>query len=334
MSNPTTNQIKNKSSVSGNTVTEALNALLLVQGDGTGDMLKIIYDNNNNGKVDVAEVAEAVPWTGVTSKPSTFPPQTHNHAISDVTSLQSTLDGKQATLVSGTNIKTINGTSVLGSGDLTVSGGGSTTVEDILTSISTINALSANQGRVLKNLTDGKEPSLPSGGTTAQYLRGDKTLRDFATDVRAAVITGLSTATNAAIDATDTVLAALGKLQAQISGYAAATLTFTNKRINPRVTSETSSATPTINTDNTDIHRVTALAANVTSFTTNLSGTPVHGQGLLVEITGTAARTLSWGASFEAGTIALPTTTVSTNMLTVAFVWNSGTSKWRCVGVV
>jgi hypothetical protein len=31
-----------------------------------------------------------------------------------------TLSGKQATLVSGTNIKTINGTTVLGSGDLTV----------------------------------------------------------------------------------------------------------------------------------------------------------------------------------------------------------------------
>jgi hypothetical protein len=32
-------------------------------------------------------------------------------------------DGKQATLVSGTNIKTVNGTSVLGSGDITISSG-------------------------------------------------------------------------------------------------------------------------------------------------------------------------------------------------------------------
>lgn len=35
----------------------------------------------------------------------------------------STFNNKQATLVSGTNIKTINGSSILGSGDLTVSGG-------------------------------------------------------------------------------------------------------------------------------------------------------------------------------------------------------------------
>ena len=37
------------------------------------------------------------------------------------------IKGKQATLVSGTNIKTINNQSLLGSGDLIISGGGSTT---------------------------------------------------------------------------------------------------------------------------------------------------------------------------------------------------------------
>jgi hypothetical protein len=40
------------------------------------------------------------------------------------TATQTALNAKQATLVSGTNIKTINGSSVLGSGDLVVSGGG------------------------------------------------------------------------------------------------------------------------------------------------------------------------------------------------------------------
>jgi hypothetical protein len=42
---------------------------------------------------------------------------------------------------------------------------------------------------------------------------------DFVATVRATVLTGLSTATNAVIAATDTVLGALGKLQAQISGH-------------------------------------------------------------------------------------------------------------------
>lgn len=40
--------------------------------------------------------------------------------LSTQTDLQSALDVKQATLVSATNIKTINGSSVLGSGDLSV----------------------------------------------------------------------------------------------------------------------------------------------------------------------------------------------------------------------
>lgn len=44
----------------------------------------------------------------------------HGHAISEITNLQSTLNGKQATLVSGTNIKTINGNSILGSGNLSI----------------------------------------------------------------------------------------------------------------------------------------------------------------------------------------------------------------------
>jgi hypothetical protein len=109
------------------------------------------------------------------------------------------------------------------------------------------------------------------------------------------------------------------------------TATLTNKRITKRVTSEASSATPTINTDNTDIHRITALALDITSMTTNLSGTPSHGDSLIIEITGTAARAITWGASFEASTVALPTTTVTTEMLMVGFKYNSATSKWRCV---
>jgi hypothetical protein len=45
---------------------------------------------------------------------------------SAITNLTTDLAAKQATLVSGTNIKTINGTTLLGSGDLVVSGGGTT----------------------------------------------------------------------------------------------------------------------------------------------------------------------------------------------------------------
>ena len=109
------------------------------------------------------------------------------------------------------------------------------------------------------------------------------------------------------------------------------TQTLTNKRVTPRVSTTTSSATPTINTDNVDVFGLTAQTVDITSFTTNLSGTPTDGQKLLIYIVGTAARAITWGASFESSTITLPTTTVSTNRLDVGFIWNAATSKWRCV---
>lgn len=62
-----------------------------------------------------------------------------------------------------------------------------------------------------------------TAGTTAQFWRGDKSWQDLFTQVRAATLTGLSTATNAVITATDTVLSAFGKLQKQISDHFAAT---------------------------------------------------------------------------------------------------------------
>jgi hypothetical protein len=47
------------------------------------------------------------------------------------TATQTALNAKQATLVSGTNIKTINGESVLGSGDIVISGGGGASASGI-----------------------------------------------------------------------------------------------------------------------------------------------------------------------------------------------------------
>jgi len=56
----------------------------------------------------------------------------HDHAIANVTGLQTALDGKQATLVSGTNVKTVNGETLLGEGNIVVSGGGGAIgIEDV-----------------------------------------------------------------------------------------------------------------------------------------------------------------------------------------------------------
>lgn len=62
-------------------------------------------------------------------------------------------------------------------------------------------------------------------GETTQYLRGDRTWTDFFTDVRNAVLTGINTAASQVISAADTVLSALGKLQAQIDAIVGGHLT-------------------------------------------------------------------------------------------------------------
>ncbi len=113
------------------------------------------------------------------------------------------------------------------------------------------------------------------------------------------------------------------------------TQTLTNKRITRRAVTVTQSATPTINTDNTDLAYITGLAQAITSMTSNLSGTPVNGDLLWASITddGTA-RAITWGASFESsGNVTLPTTTVLGVRLDVLLAWNTATSKWRCIAV-
>ena len=85
--------------------------------------------NSGGGSVD---------WSDIENKPSDYPPSTHNHDDRYYTEseVDTALNGKQATLVSGTNIKTINNTSLLGSGNITIQGGGSVTVDSALSTTS------------------------------------------------------------------------------------------------------------------------------------------------------------------------------------------------------
>lgn len=68
-------------------------------GFGAGDMARSVYDTDNDGKVDAAQMADAVPWSGITGKPTSFPPAAHSHALSEITGLEAALLAK-APLVS------------------------------------------------------------------------------------------------------------------------------------------------------------------------------------------------------------------------------------------
>ena len=80
------------------------------------------------------------------------------------TATQTALNAKQATLVSGTNIKTINGTSVLGSGDITISGsGGVTTLDGLSGAITLIEGANVT---ITDNGTNQITIAAASGGVT------------------------------------------------------------------------------------------------------------------------------------------------------------------------
>lgn len=100
----------------------------------------------------------------------------------------------------------------------------------------------------------------------------------------------------------------------------------------PRVTPIVSSATPAVNTDVADAVSITALAVNVTSMTTSLTGNPANFAKLIYRIKDNgSARTIAWGAKFAARTVALPTTTIAGKVLVVGFIYDTVTAVWGCV---
>lgn len=87
------------------------------------------------------------------------------------------------------------------------------------TALGTSNTLypSQNAVKVYVDTQSALKENLITGTTSADFLSGAKTFTNFATTVRSTVLTGLSLLSTTVISATDTVLVALGSLQAQIT---------------------------------------------------------------------------------------------------------------------
>lgn len=110
---------------------------------GSGNL--VIQSGTSNwddiqGKPQFAVVATSGNYNDLTNKP-TIPD------VSDLATKQE-IAGKQDTLVSGTNIKTINGNSVLGAGDITIQAGG--TIDTAMSDTSE----NAVQNKVIKKYID------------------------------------------------------------------------------------------------------------------------------------------------------------------------------------
>ena len=93
------------------------------------------------------------------------------------------------------------------------------------------------------------------------------------------------------------------------------------------------SATPAVDTDIYNNVEITGQSIAITSFSSGLTGTPTVGSTLTWNVTGTTAIAFTPGSSYENSTITFPTTSVSTNKISIGCIWNSVTSKWRVVAV-
>lgn len=102
----------------------------------------------------------------------------HTHAEADVTGLTADLAAKQATLISGTNIKTVNGASVVGAGNVAVAadlpGGAATTVtnEGMATTGSPSIDTTTVPGETIVTFTASGSFTPPNGVTTIPRILG------------------------------------------------------------------------------------------------------------------------------------------------------------------
>lgn len=95
----------------------------------------------------------------------------------------------------------------------------------------------------------------------------------------------------------------------------------------PLVLSEATATTVTLNVDNQEVYKVTALASNIT--VANPTGTPYDGQKIRYEFkdNGTT-RTITWGTAFGGGVIPSTTGATTVYMNWVEFRWDAARAKW------
>jgi hypothetical protein len=116
------------------------------------------------------------------------------------------------------------------------------------------------------------------------------------------------------------------------------TQTLTNKRIDPRVSSTASIASPLAwDSDDFDAYAATAQA---NALTINAdSGTPVNAQKIIFRfLDNGTARALTWttgsSKSFRAVGITLPTTTTINKTTYVGCIYNTAADRWDAVATV
>lgn len=195
-----------------------ISALDLIESIDNADVLAIVdLSVSTTKKINVSQVKALAPVQSVAGKTGSVALVKADVGLSAVdntadadkpvsTATQTALNGKQATLVSGTNIKSINNESILGSGNITISGGGGITdgdKGDITVSASgatwTIDNSAVTNAKVASGIDAVKLADGSVDNTEFQVLNGLQAVLDSKVDENAA-ITG-ATKTKISFDA-------------------------------------------------------------------------------------------------------------------------------------
>lgn len=133
-------------------------------------------------------------------------------------------------------------------------------------------------GAEVNNISDTNATDLTDGGDSSlHYHSSDRnranhtgtqlanTISNFASTVLATVLTGLSTTTNSAITATDSVLGALGKLQAQITANQNTLTSHTGNSSNPHSVTKTQVGLGNVENKSSATIRCEITSSNVTT---------------------------------------------------------------------
>jgi hypothetical protein len=108
--------------------------------------------------------------------------------------------------------------------------------------------------------------------------------------------------------------------------------TVTNKRIDPRVISATSTASLTPDVGSYDQYNLTAQAATLTIDAP--IGSPVNGNKLLFRILDDGvSRSINWNATYTGIGTTIPSATTAGKMLYVGCMYNSNNTRWDVVAV-
>lgn len=125
-------------------------------------------------------------------------------------------------------------------------------------------------------------------------------------------------------------LSTLAQIFAELTPGAQQTLASTV--VPKRVTTVTTSASPTPNIDTTDEYFITALATAATFGIP--TGTPTDGQVLVIRIKDNgSAQTLTFNAIYRGIGITLPTATTGGQTIYIAAVYNAAATKWDVLSI-